>query len=232
VSSGGSISYIQPSAALVFDNSLFGYTSPFFGHRYRFEIAPSIGGWRFTQLLADYRRYYLVKFPFSFAARFLSLARVGRDADQFPVFLGTPDLVRGYTYGSFSRNECGTPSTTSRTGCPEVDQLIGSRIAVASAEFRFPLIRNLTLGFLPVGFPPIEGALFYDVGIAWNDGSQLELRRPTGADLDLVRAPVSSYGVGIRANLFGFAILRVDYAVPRQRPDRGGYWMLSLGPPF
>ena len=103
---------------------------------------------------------------------------------------------------------------------------------MASAEFRFPLIRNLTLGFLPVGFPPIEGALFYDVGIAWNDGSQLELRRPTGADLDLVRAPVSSYGVGIRANLFGFAILRVDYAVPRQRPDRGGYWMLSLGPPF
>ena len=232
VSSEGSISYIQPSAALVFDNSLFGYTSPFFGHRYRFEIAPSIGGWKFTQLLADYRRYYLLKFPFSFAARFLSLARVGRDEDQFPVFLGTPDLVRGYTYGSFSRNECGTPSTTSRTGCPEVDQLIGSRIAVASAEFRFPLIRNLTLGFLPVGFPPIEGALFYDVGIAWNDGSQLELRRPTGADLDLVRAPVSSYGVGIRANLFGFAILRVDYAVPRQRPDRGGYWMLSLGPPF
>jgi len=232
VSSEGGVSYIQPSVALVFDNSLFGYTSPFFGHRYRFEVAPSIGGWKFTQLLADYRRYYLLKFPFSFAARFLSLARMGRDGDQFPVFLGSPELVRGYTYGSFRRNECSQPTTSSRTGCPEVDQLIGSRIAVASAEFRFPLIRNLTLGFLPVGFPPIEGALFYDAGIAWNGGSQLELSRPAGADLNVVRSPVTSYGVGIRANLFGFAILRLDYAVPRERPGRGGYWMLSLGPPF
>jgi len=30
------------AAALVFDNSLFGFTSPFFGHRYRFEIAVAL----------------------------------------------------------------------------------------------------------------------------------------------------------------------------------------------
>jgi hypothetical protein len=33
-------------------------------------------------------------------------------------------------------------------------------------------------------------------------------------------------------NVFGLAILRVDYAIPNQRPGHGGYWMLSLGPPF
>lgn len=232
VSSEGSVSYVQPSVAWVYDNSLFGYTSPFFGKRMRFEVSPAIGDWTFTQLLGDYRRYDLIKFPFSFATRFLALARVGRDGDQFPLFIGTPDLVRGYTFGSFRTSECSTPTVNTRTGCPEVDQLIGSRVAVANFEFRFPLIRNLTLGFLPVGFPPIEGALFYDAGIAWNSGSDLHWARPASADLGLIRAPVTSYGAGLRVNLFGFTILRVDYAVPRQRPVKGGYWLVSLGPPY
>src|SRR3990172_9771951 len=126
---------------------------------------------------------------FTLATRALALGRLGRDGNQFPIFLGSTELVRGYTYNSFRSSECSQPDATSTTGCPEVDQLVGSRIAVANIEFRFPLIRNLALGFLPIGFPPIEGALFYDVGIAWNDGSQLELRRPTAADLHLVRAP-------------------------------------------
>jgi hypothetical protein len=33
-------------------------------------------------------------------------------------------------------------------------------------------------------------------------------------------------------NLFGFAILNLDYAVPRNRPGQGGYWIVSLNPPF
>jgi len=140
--------------------------------------------------------------------------------------------VRGYTYNSFRSSECSQPDATSTTGCPEVDQLVGSRIAVANIEFRFPLIRNLSLGFLPIGFPPIEGALFYDVGLSWSEGSDLRWSRRSASSLEGIRAPISSYGIGIRANLFNFAILRVDYAVPRQRPTRGGYWMVSLGPPF
>jgi Tol biopolymer transport system component len=230
-SSGTSINLVQPSLALVYDNSLFGYTSPFFGQRYRFEVAPVFGGWRYTQVLGDYRRYDLIKYPFTIATRFLMLGRFGRDGDQFPVFLGSTDLVRGYTFGSYDASMCtqGLPSTY---GCPEVDQLIGSRIAVFNAEFRFQLVRNLTLGFLPLGFPPIEGALWYDAGIAWNGRSDLRWSRPPTANPSVVRVPLTSYGVGLRANVFGIAILRVDYAIPNQRPGHGGYWMLSLGPPF
>ena len=51
------MTYVQPTVALVFDNSLTGYVSPFYGHRYRIEVAPSIGSWTFTQINADYRRY-------------------------------------------------------------------------------------------------------------------------------------------------------------------------------
>jgi Tol biopolymer transport system component len=232
VTNDASTSFAQPSVAYVYDNSLFGYTSSFYGRRFRFEVAPSFGGWHYTQLLGDYRRYDMVFAPFfTLASRVVALGRFGRDGSQFPMFLGSTDLVRGYTYNSFRSTECSAPDITSQTGCPEVDQLVGSRIAVANLEFRFPLIRNLALGFLPIGFPPIEGALFYDIGLAWNDGSDLRWSR-RDATLESIRAPVSSYGIGVRANLFNFAILRVDYAVPRQRPLKGGYWMVSLGPPF
>jgi Tol biopolymer transport system component len=231
-SEDASLNLYQPSVALVFDNSLFGYTSPFFGKRYRFEVAPVFGSWHYWQLLGDYRRYDLIKFPFTFATRALVLGRLGQDGDRFPVFIGQPDLVRGYTFGSYDASMCSQPVSTSATGCPELDQLIGSRVAVVSAEFRFFLIRNLTLGFLPIGFPPIEGALWYDAGLAWNSTSALRLDRSSGQDVSAVRSPVSSYGVGLRANLFGIAVLRLDWAVPQQRPGHGGYWILSLGPPF
>ena len=229
-----SLSLVQPSLALVWDNSLFGWTSPFYGSRYRIEVAPTFGDWTYTQVLVDYRRYDLIKFPFTFATRFLTLQRLGRDADSFPVFLGSTDLVRGYTFGSYNASLCSVARSNlpSATGCPEVDQLIGSRIAVVNAEFRFQLIRNLTLGFLPVGFPPIEGAVWYDAGIAWNGTSTLRWTRSAADDPNAVRIPLTSWGAGLRVNLFDIAIVRLDYGIPLQRAGHGGYWMLSLGPPF
>lgn len=234
-----SITYVQPTIAYVKDNALFGYTSYFYGTRYRFEVSPAFGGWQFTQLLGDYRHYQMIAFPFSFAFRGMALARLGRDGGNFPMYIGSPDLVRGYTYASYSTSECSAPTTSSYSGCPELDQLIGTRAAVFNAEFRFPLTRNLVLGFLPVGFPPIEAALFYDAGIAWNANSQVHLSRPATPDLAVDRWPMTSWGVGIRVNLFGFTVLRVDYAVPLQRKyadaaqqSHGAYWIVSLGPPF
>jgi Tol biopolymer transport system component len=236
---GASVTYVQPTLAYVKDNALFGFTSYFYGTRYRLEVAPAIGGWQFTQLLADYRHYQMIAFPFSFSFRGMALARLGKDGGNFPVYLGSPDLVRGYTYASYTAQECSAPTGASYTGCPELDQLIGSRVAVFNAEFRFPLTRSLVLGFLPVGFPPIEAAVFYDAGIAWNAGQSVHLSRPSNPDLAVDRWPMTSYGIGVRINLFGFTVLRVDYAVPLQRKysdpnqlSHGGYWIVSLGPPF
>ncbi|HWO88431.1 MAG TPA: hypothetical protein VNL98_04695 [Gemmatimonadales bacterium] len=232
VTDGTNRYFVQPSIALVFDNSLFGFTSPFYGRRSRFELSRTIGDWSYTQLLGDYRRYDYLGLPFfNLASRLLFLGRFGRNENEFPVFLGSSELVRGYTYASFRRSECGTTAVQSLSGCGAVDQLIGSRIAVANIELRVPLIRNLTLGVLPIGFPPIEGALWFDAGVAWTAGSNVRWSRSPEEDQS-VRAPVSSYGVGLRANILGFLILRVDYAVPRQRPQQGGYWIVSLGPPF
>jgi Tol biopolymer transport system component len=229
---GRSIGYVQPSIALVHDNTLFGYVGPFAGARSRFQVSPTIGTWKFTAGLGDWRRYFFAR-PFTLAMRGLFFGRFGRDADLFPIFLGSTELIRGYTAGSFRSNECvAAVSTNSQTGCAELDQLIGSRIAVANIELRFPLTRSLVFGFLPLGLPPIEGALFYDAGVAWYGSSTLKSSRSGNENPSQVRTPLRSYGGSIRANLLGFLILRFDYTKPLDRARKKGYWTVSLGPTF
>jgi len=229
---GPSANYVQPSIAHVHDNTLFGYVGPFAGSRSRFSVSPAFGSWQFTAGLVDYRRYIFFR-PFTLAFRGLMFGRFGRDADRFPIFVGNTEILRGYTAGSFRDNECvADPGAGSQTGCAELDQLIGSKIAVANVELRFPLARSLVLGFLPVGFPPIEGAIFFDAGMAWDDASTLKWRRDAGENPLLVRIPLRSWGGSIRANMFGLLILRLDYTKPLDRPRNKSYWTVSLGPTF
>ena len=227
-----SISYLQPSLALVHDNALFGYVGWFSGSRSRFSVSPAFGTWHFTAGLADYRRYIFLR-PFTLAFRGMTFGRYGRDAERFPIFLGSTELLRGYTYGSIRNHECvSDPGAGSLTGCAQLDQLIGSKIAVGSVELRFPLTRSLVLGFLPIGFPPIEAALFYDAGVAWGEGSTVKFTRSPGDDPLLVRTPLKSWGSSIRVNMLGLMILRFDYAKPIDRPRNKAYWTISVGPAF
>ena len=230
---GPSISYYGPQLALVHDNSLFGWVGPFAGSRWRLEASPTFGDWRFFQGLADWRRYVFFR-PFTLAVRGLFFGRYGRDADLFPQFLGSTELIRGYTAGSILNHECLSDSTsgTGPTGCPELDQLIGSRIAAVNAELRFPLTRSLVLGFLPVGLPPIEGALFYDAGLAWDSHSIIKWQRDATDSPENVRVPLRSWGGSIRMNFLGFVVLRFDYTKPLSRPRNNPYWTVSLGPTF
>jgi Tol biopolymer transport system component len=227
---GPSATYIQPSLAHVHDNTLFGYVGPFAGSRSRFSVSPAFGSWHFTAGLADYRRYLFFR-PFTIAFRGMVFGRFGRDGDRFPIFLGNTDLLRGYTAGSLRNHECLADPDTQVT-CPELDQLIGSKIALTSIELRFPLTRSLVLGFLPVGLPPIEGALFYDMGMAWDDASIIKWNRLETEDPVLVRTPLRSWGASIRANMLGFMILRFDYTKPLDRVYKKSYWTISLGPTF
>jgi len=141
--------------------------------------------------------------------------------------VGRPEFVRGYDNSNFYGFECTSyigGSSTCNTA-----QLVGSRVAVANAELRFPIIRRFDLGSLPVGLPPVEGALFYDAGLAWSRGQTPHLgRAPDNNDPTLNRYPLTSWGAGLRVNLFNLAILRWDYA----RPMVGGRkpnWTFSLG---
>ena len=225
------VTYLQPSTALVFDNSLFGYVGPFYGQRYRLELAQTLGDWRFTQVTADYRRYDRILGPIVFATRALYFGRIGRNAREFRIFAGSTDLIRGNTSGSYRRNEClNADDPNAETGCSELDRLVGTQIGVASAELRIPVL-NPSYG-TPAAIPPLELALFYDIGLAWDDQSTLKWKREAGDDPVKVRTPLKTLGVSLRTNLFGFAIARLDYSIPQDRPAVKGLWTFSLGPTF
>jgi len=213
------------SAALVFDTSTFGATSPVQGQRYRLEAAPTFGTIQFTSLLADYRRYFMPAPFYTLAARVLHFGRYGRggqDDRLFPVYIGYPQLVRGYDVSSFDASDCGS----SLTECPAFDRLVGSRALVGNLEFRFPLLRPFGGASRSMYGPlPVEVGLFLDGGLAWNGGEKPAF---LGGD----RNGVASAGVALRVNLFGFAVGEFDFTHPFQRPSRGMVFQFSLSPGF
>ena len=214
----------QASAALVFDTSIQGLTSPIRGSRYRLEYAQSAGSLTFSGVTADVRTYLMPKRPFTFALRGLFYGRYGSDAENLrlpTLYLGYPGLVRGYDSGSFQSGECGTQLDGS---CPAFDRLMGSRAAVFNAELRFPLWGAFG-GDNFYGPLPIEMALFADSGVAWGQSDSTLFGGAT-------KEPVSSVGAAMRVNLFGFAVGEVDFVKPIDRPGRGWVWQFNLMPGF
>ncbi len=230
----GSLSYVAPSAAFVTDNTLWGLTGPISGRRMRFSAAPTVvGNLRFTNFLADYRRYDPVVFnTLTFATRVFFDATTGRDADLFPIYVGTPDFVRGYDQASYYGGyTCDAPlgaSSIYANSCATT-QLVGTRAAVVNEELRFPIIRRFDLGPLPIGLPPVDGMFFYDAGAAWYPGQSLSLSRPKVYDPNTQRYFLRSYGLGLRVNLFNLAVLRWDLAKPLDRVNNKFNWTFSLG---
>ena len=228
----GSLSYVAPYVAYVSDNTLFGYTGPISGRRYRFEVKPALGGLRWTEYTADYRRYVPILFNFlTFAFRGQTSLAIGRDEEAVSrKYIGRPDFVRGYDREQFLSQSCGG-LVNNQSGC-SATELLGTRVAFANVEMRFPLIRRFDLGLLPISLPPVDGLIFYDGGVAWSKGQTPSLRKPAGYDQDQQRYMLRSYGAGVRLNLFGFALVRWDYSIPLDRPGKKGYWLFSLGQSF
>lgn len=103
---------------------------------------------------------------------------------------------------------------------------MGSKIAVANAEIRYPLSGPKQLALIKSGFLFTDLVLFTDAGIAWNDPANLELSwNPDKADK---RIPAISSGIALRLNLFGYVVLEPYLAFPYQRKDVGSVFSLYL----
>jgi hypothetical protein len=226
-----SLNYVDGQVALVSDNTLFGNTGPIMGRRFRLQISPVFGSYDWVEYLADYRRYDPVIFNYlTLATRVYSDLSIGKDESAFPKYIARPDFVRGYDRNSTFYLSCPVIGANP-TNCSAV-QLLGSRVAVANAELRFPLIRRLELGFLPFDLPPLDGLFFYDAGLAWTGGQFVYGARPSDYDVAKQRYPLRSYGFGVRLNLFNYAILRWDFAIPVDQNGHKGVWTWSLWPSF
>jgi len=228
---GRTVNYVQPLLAYVSDNVLWGYTAPIYGRRYRFQVQPALGSLKWTEYLADYRRYDPILFSYlTVATRVMANVSTGRDADSLRKYIAYSDEMRGYDGATFSSAQ-GTCPTTTTSALYRCSPLLGSSLAMASAELRFPIYRGgMIAGVIPL--PPIEGAFFYDVGTAWFGGQDVVLHRVRVDDPTNVRGLLTSHGVSIRINMFNYVILGWSYAIPTEATGHRGVWQFSIYPPF
>ncbi|HYE95432.1 MAG TPA: peptidase S9 [Rubricoccaceae bacterium] len=227
----------EGGVAFVGDYSSFGFTSPARGGRYRLGVDGILGSLDFATVTADYRRYFLLRvpgfpqrLPLTFAARALHYGRYGPDATSgrlTPLYLGYGALVRGYSSSSFESNAAYNAFE---------DRLFGSRLGVANAEIRLPLLGTTGYGLVNFPFAPAELTFFADAGMAWGTIQEFQLQGPGGEGTIAIGTPFSeqrpifSVGSSIRFNILGALVLEPYYAFPLSRDDRTAVFGLNFLP--
>ncbi|MFQ6611572.1 MAG: BamA/TamA family outer membrane protein [Fidelibacterota bacterium] len=171
-----SATLIANTISLVHDNSLWSLIGPIDGWRGRITVSPTFDLSRariynYTGLL-DFRYYYHPNSKLTLAHRMMILANDGKDVRRF--YIGGSWGLRGYPFNG----------------------IYGRKYVLLNTELRFPLVRSLTLDSESVNVDtgPWEGALFVDVGNAWEQSFQ---------------GFIGSLGFGLRVR-FGGAVLRWD----------------------
>ena len=224
----------QANTALVGDNSYFGVASPLAGYRYRIGIEGDVGTYKFFAPTIDLRKYVRTK-PVTFAGRIYGYGRFGNSSEAlFPLFIGYPYLIRGYEATSFYNNN------SRNTGNFTINQLQGSRTAVANFEVRLPFTGPEKLSQIKSKFLFSELNFFFDAGLAWNAGDKIAFKKEPDANTYSVdasgnpiydrfgqlvypagynRVPAMSTGISLRINIFGAFVLEPYVAIPFQRTD-------------
>jgi outer membrane protein assembly factor BamA len=211
-------SYFVPSMAFVHDNVMWGYTSPIQGTRYRFDVYGNPGftdsKLSFYTLSGDYRTYLRFWTDYSFVVRLSGGYSGGPNAQRF--FLGG---IENWINRSFATSEIPIESTSDYAFLTAVlpmrgynySQQIGTKYFLMNYELRFPLIRYLVPGPLPVLFSNILGVAFLDVGSAWNNTGNLQLfKRDLNGNV-VSKDLLMGTGVGARI-YFLYFLLRFDVA--------------------
>jgi len=209
-------SIILPQLSYVNDNSLWqgDWFGPNNGSRFNFTFygTPKIGsnGLDIQTFTADYRKYVRVTKDFILAYRLSGGLSVGKNRQNF--FIGgtegwiSPTLYNNvipiYNVEDFAFL---TPVLPLRGY--EYAQQVGTHFGVANLEFRFPLLKYLIFGALPIGFADILGTGFVDVGSAWTNSNTWKMfgNDPNSGETVFQDLLVGT-GVGVRLILFGLPI--------------------------
>jgi Tol biopolymer transport system component len=202
------------------DTAVWGMTAPTNGDRssLNFTYSPKVdrnNGLGFWTFRGDLRRYIQVTKGYGFGLRLSGGVSGGKSPQRF--LLGGMSNWINYQYrdlpqeffeqDAFYFSSIETPLR----GYPYYDKL-GTRFALANVEFRFPFVHYLILGFpLPMGFQDIRGAVFMDVGSAWNDDKAFKPFESNPSGGFRLKDLAAGYGFGVRMNL-GYFILRYDLA--------------------
>ncbi|MCM2271992.1 MAG: hypothetical protein NDJ18_05495 [candidate division Zixibacteria bacterium] len=206
----GTLSYVT-------DNVAWGLTGPITGRRTKLSLSSGVdlfnsNNIEFYALDADYRKYWHFGKSFSFAFRVAGGGSTGNTPKQY--FLGgTTNWIGNRTLDADVydvENLYFSDVVTPLRGI-KYYELNGNRFGLVNLEFRFPMIQYLAMRFpLPIVLANVSGALFTDMGAAWfGDNFRGGTSEGGRKRLQDIR---TGFGFGMRANLFGFALLRYDVA--------------------
>jgi outer membrane protein assembly factor BamA len=180
--------FIKPSIALVTDNVLFGSVGPIAGRRTRLSLSHALGDLSYTTVGLDTRSYVNFRQRYTLGWRLIGVSSFG-ETPQITL-VGGPWTVRGYNFEQFG----------------------GYNVGIMNTEFRFPLIDQFRFGGpLPLEYRGVRGAVFFDLGTAFDRYDDLQPFTTEGKGLVRTEDLFASYGFGVRLNL-GFLLMRYDAA--------------------
>ena len=168
---------LSNSLSYIWDTSLWGPSGPVDGRRMKLTLAYTddiqYANVSYYSLIADYRHYLRLTTRSAWAVRGHLWYNEGIEARRF--FMGGSWDLRGWPRWSIR----------------------GKKLWLASQELRFPFIDEFIVRFPfgGLGLGSVRGALFTDVGGAWDD---------------FYRDSKGAVGAGIRLNFGGVIVLRYD----------------------
>ncbi len=209
---------LLPTIGYVHDNSLWGITAPNNGTRWNVSgmFSPNIGknALEFQTFTFDYRTYFKFWKDYSFAMRYSGGASVGKNAQRF--FIGGTDgwINREFENGGIPINNIEdfaflTPALPLRGYNYNVKS--GTKFALANYELRYPLIRYLVTGGVPIALGNITGATFLDVGSSWTKNKEYKAFGTNSMGNTVTQDLLVGTGFGMRMFLFGLP-LKIDVA--------------------
>ncbi len=198
---------------IVYDNALWGAVGPRVGSRMSLSFDYAPGLWDNAQYFTasfDIREYTWISSEVTLATRLAGGISFGQNRQRFYIggtlphrsstgeVEGVGDLYQFYnSYADLLRGW-------------DFVSLNGTRYAVGSIEFRFPVLNYLSLAApIPMTFTRGRGVIFTDIGFASDDLSTFKGARGSGGyRLEDIKM---SIGTGFRLNV-GYFILRSDIA--------------------
>lgn len=212
------VTFTVPQISFVHDNVLWGYTAPIQGTRYRFDVFGNLGiadpHQSFYSIIGDIRTYLRFFYDHSLALRISGGYSGGENPQRF--FIGGTE---NWINRTFATTEIPINSASDFAFLTAVLPLrgynyaerIGTKYLLANMELRFPLIRYLLTGGLPLLFNNIIGVAFIDAGSTWYDDSKIKLFSRDSNGNIITDDLLVGTGVGARV-YFLYFLLRFDVA--------------------
>jgi len=231
-----SFTTLIPSIRYVWDNTLWSQTYPVDGIRtyLRYRMSPEINqrSLAFHRISADVRKYYPISNGISFAGRFFAGTNWGDDAQKFRMggvpWLFSKDENRINSNEDLSVEELYFSEYLMPLRGSQISERIGKHAFLFNAELRVPFL----LYYFPTirYFGQINGVLFLDAGVAWNDKKYPEFWNEESWDSGDT-GWLMSYGFGPRFFFLGMP-WQLDYAW-EYNPYKGTIsdrkWYISVG---